>query len=449
MQFSNLPLINTDNSELLAYQSTTGAVGRVSNDYQAILDGVITNLVLVNQTSSSTLASHISNSTLHVPISDTSTTGVSTWSSSKIANAIAGSDIWFNLDSVPEGDTNLYYTEARGRQLATDLGLGINTVDHQAIATQLASVLLGFNSTVFRYELDPQVTDREVSITVDGVTTTAYFDVTPGVHQVLCQSSNDWVCQALAHKVRINSSSTATTLAVTPTLSLDAFTDGTTNKFWSEATLGDSNYLASVANHLGAGFNDAHVPIEDNQFAATDSTWSSSKIQTEVIGAIASNATFTATKEIAIAHEMANSGSRPSGNYNWVTDPAGSQFTHYVKRRCQTQTYRNQVTISSDSFQLRTGRWLVYWVSNTTLNPYFTNTSNVATYLANSSTPKVPLLAYPSVVTVTATSQTFCLVTRFTADQTYSSTYRNTWLMPMSIPGLQELYSVLHIERIS
>jgi hypothetical protein len=448
MLFNQLPQVNTDNSELLAYQSTTGAVGRVPNDYQAILDGIITNLVLANQTSNSTLANHISNANLHVPISDTTTTGVSTWSSSKIASAIAGSDIWFNLDDVPEGDTNLYYTYTRGRQLVADLGLGINTVDHQAIASQLASVLLGFNSTVFRYDLDPRETDRDFAITVDGVTTVGYFEVTPGVHEVSSEYSKDWVCQALAHKVSISVNGTES-LQITPKLTLDAFTDGTTNKLWSETTLGDSDYLASVANHLGAGFNDAHVPIEDSQFAATDSTWSSSKIQSEVIGAIATNATFTATKEIAIAHEIANSGSRPSGNYTWVTDPAGSQFTHYIRRRTQTQTYRNQVTISSDSFQLRTGRWLVYWVSNTTINPYFTNVTNIATYLADPSFPKVVLLAYPSVVTVTATSQNFCLVTRFTADQAYSTTYRNTWLMPRSVPGVQELYSILHIERIS
>lgn len=450
MLFNQLPQLSPTDTELLAYQSTTGVVGRVPNDYQTVLDGIITNLVLANQTSNSTLANHISNSDLHIPIDDSVTTGVSTWSSSKITEAIAGSDPWFNLDSIPEGDTNLYYTDTRGRQLATDLGLGINTVDHQAIAQQLASVLLNFNSTVFRYELDPADTNREIPITVDGVTTVGYFETTPGVHQVSCSFSRNWVCSALAHEIRVNSSSTPVSLQLTPQLTLDAFIDGQTNKLWSEATLGGSTLLSNIEYHLGDGFSDYHVPINDNSFADSGSTWSSSKIQAEVVGAIKTNTTFTATKEIAIAHEMASSGFRPSGSYSWTTDPSGSQYTHYIRRRCQTQTYRNQVGIFSDSFQLRTGRWLVYWVSNTTINPYFTNVTGVVTYLASSSDIRTPILHYPSVVTVsTTTSQTYALVTRFTCDQPYSSTYRNTWLMPQSVPGVNELYTVLHIERIS
>ena len=449
MLFNQLPQINTDNSELLAHQSTTGAVGRVPNDYQTVLDGIITNLVLANQTSNSTLANHISNSDLHIPIDDSVTTGVSTWSSSKIAEAIAGSDPWFNLDSIPEGDTNLYYTDTRGRQLATDLGLGINTVDHQAIAQQLASVLLNFNSTVFRYELDPEEVNRDINITVDGVTTVGYFEVTPGVHTVSSSNSKKWVCAALAHKISISGGSNQV-IQITPKLTLDAFTDGQTNKLWSEETLGNSTLLSNIEYHMGDGYNESHVPINDTRFADQNSTWSSAKIQAEIIGAIKTNTTFTATKEIAIAHEMATSGLRPSGSYSWTTDTSGSQYTHYIRRRCQTKTYRNQVGIFSDSFQLRTGRWLVYWVSNTTINPYFTNVTGVVTYLASSSDIRTPILHYPSVVTVsTTTSQTYALVTRFTCDQPYSSTYRNTWLMPQSVPGVNELYTVLHIERIS
>ena len=447
MLFSNIPEISTGESELLAYDSTTNTASRVDNDYQALLDQVITNLVLSSQTNSLELTSHINNPLLHVPVSDSVVSDTSTWSSSKIQTAIDGSDPWFNLDSVPEGSTNQYYTLERGKALVEATSQGLVSVDYLAIASQLASVLLGYSSTVFEYRLAPNETPG-VTFTVDGVTTTDYFNVTPGTHTIEASSNVDVVCAALAHKIRIDDSQE--TRVITPQLSLDAFVNGETNKLWNEETLGDSDLLYDLDRHINADFSDYHSPINDNTFASTNSTFSSVKIQSEILGAIASNASFTATKEVAVLIERANSGSN-NGTYTWTTDNNGNgTYTHYIYRRHSTYDYRDNISVNSDDFTLRTGSWFIYWSSDETINPYFTNVTQVATYLVVDGTPKEPLKDYPGVYTVPLglTSQRLAIVTRFTCDQPYNSTYRNTWLVPRAVPGVDEVYSVLHIERI-
>jgi len=446
MQFNTLPSIDpTIPTELLAYQSTTGTVGKVANDYQAQLDGIIASMVMSAATQQQSLQAHISNSSIHLAISDSTVSNSATWSSAKIDAAIAGSDAWFNLDSIPEGSVNLYYTPQRGADLVAATTQGITQVDHQAIASQLISLLLGFNNTVFRYDVDPGYSGVEVSVDGNPVTVD-FFEVTPGLHDLSFpgESNIDWTCKQLAHKIRLDD---GLQQQITPKLTLDAFGDGEINKLWSEQTLGDSEVLADLVDHIDTNFATYHTQINDNAFADDSSTWSSVKMYTELINA-ANNASYDANKKIAIIQETASQGSHPS-TYVWETvDNQNGTFTHFIRRRHGTYSFTDDISVSADYFVLEMGTWLVYWSSDTQLNPYFTNVTQVATFMTPRFNQQTITLAHPGVYTETDTSSSYHIVTRFTCNQDYSSTYRNNWLVPKNVPGVRELYSVLQLERI-
>lgn len=446
MIFSELPALTAQNAELLAYDDQSNTASRIPNPFGEVMDGIIISLVQSQALDSATLDSHISDSGLHIPISDGEISTTKTWSSSQITSAIAGSDPWFNLDSIPEGSVNQYYTPERGAALVANTTQGVTAVDYQAVATSLASTLLGFNNTVFRYELD---STSDTYITVDGVTTLNYFEVTPGEHTVTVESNRTWVSNELVHQVNIPAG-TNETIWITPRLTLDAFTDGQTNKLFNSTTFGESQILLDINDHINENFSDYHAALSDNTFASTTSTWSSSKIQAEVISAIKSNtSSYPATKEVMIAQETSGTGSSPS-SYSWTTDDNGDgTYTHHVKRRNTNYDYRDNLTIYSDEFRIRTGTWFIYWVYDETISPSFTNVTNVSTYVADDSTPRVPLLAYPQTYTLSgSTQQDITVVTRFTSDTPYSSSLRNTWLVPKNVPGVGECFGFCHIEKV-
>lgn len=446
MIFSELPALTSQNAELLAYDDQSETASRIPNPFGEVMDGIIISLVQSQALNSATLESHINDSGLHIPISDGEISTTKTWSSSQITSAIAGSNPWFNLDSIPEGSVNQYYTPERGAALVATTSQGVTSVDYQAVATALASVLLGFNNTVFRYEVD---STWDTEITVDGVTTLNYFEVTPGVHTVTVGSGRTWICTDLVHRVTIPAVDNEQ-VWITPQLTLDAFKDGQDNKLFNPTTLGNSQILLDIKDHIDDNFDSYHASLSDNTFASTSSTWSSSKLQAEVVSAIKSNTSaYPATKEVMIAQETSNTGTSPS-SYSWTTDDNGDgTYTHHVKRRNTNYDYRDNLTIYSDEFRIRTGTWFIYWVYDETISPSFTNVTNVSTYVANDSTPRVPLLEYPQTYTLSGSTQVdVTVVTRFTSDTPYSSSLRNTWLVPRNISNVRECYGFCHIEKV-
>lgn len=445
MRYSNLPKydISNENLELISFTDNgTLAVTPAPNAVSEITDFSIVMQVLANVSPDNTLANHVSNTNLHTPVNDSTVSSSSTWSSQKIQSSINGSTPWLSLDNVPEGVNNLYFTPERALDVVNSTSQGITTVDQQAIATQLAAVLLGFNQTSFRYNM---VSPDDAVITIDGFEfSNGYVDVTPGAHEVVTDGFVLIECDVLGHQVNLSGGSN---VVITPQLSLDSFKDGDTNKLFSEDSFSNSQILTEIDDHINTNFSNYHVQINDNSSSSLSSTWSTRKIIQYFYQEFNSASPMTSHKELAVMHERAGSGSMPS-SYVWTTDDnPDSTHTHYIKRLTSTDDWNENITTYTDEWFLDPGTWFIYWDASEDIVDYFTNITNVRTYVAFDNSPKVSVLDHPGVYTA-SNRDNLVLVTTFTSDEDYSSTYRNAWLKPRNLPGVDELYSIVHIERI-
>lgn len=456
MLFQDLPELGAtpaDQTQILV--GDNGALSRTDNLFDQMGDAEMVRLVLAKIAPSDTLNQHINDRTIHSQIADTTVSPNSTWSSARVDSAIAGSNPWFNLDSVPEGTTNLYYTPERAKAVIAATTQGVPVIDHKAIATQLVSVLMGFNSTTFRYNRSNTPAGSNVTVTVDGgPATTNYFEVTPGVRNLQFTGGGlyeAWVCDELAHSVTFTQSGST---VVTPRLTLDSFQDGTVNKFWNSSTFGGSALAQSIAQHLtNPTFAEVHARINDNAGQGTsDATWSSNKIINFISSEIAKNRVAVAVnaKAIYVGHETAASGQNASG-YTWETLTSGATFTHYVTRNPANPTYNptsSGVFTSGGQFYLQPGTWLVYWDADMTLRSgVFAGVTSPMTYISLGTTPRVPILTVPGTITVTSANY-YRMVSRFSTTTAFNSSFQNTWLQPQAITGVNELYATLHLERV-
>src|SRR4028119_2373116 len=517
MLFEDLPeLTTTPVDESLIMVGSEGEIYQTGNLFEEVNDAEMVRLVLSKVTPNQQLNNHIADPSLHKPIADTTVSVNSTWSSERINTAIIGSNPWFNLDAIPEGATNRYYTEERAREVvaATTQGIpildhraiatqivsvdrksgsagmprstlfpyttlfrsatnryyteerarevvaattqGIPILDHRAIATQIVSVLLGFNSNTFRYHR-ANISDSTpvISVSVDGGTSTAnFFDVIPGVRNIQLTPANalgeTWICDELVHSVVISSNGSR---QVTPKLTLDSFVDGTVNKLWNTVSYANSPLVQSINNHLtGATFRDVHARINDASNGANDTTWSSNKIINFVSSEIARNRTAIGAnaKAVIIGHEVAASGQNATG-YTWDTATVGSTHTHHISRVPTSSAYNSGSGGSiSSNLVIPPGTWMVYWEADMTLRSgLFASVTGQTSYIALATTPRTPVLTAPGVITVTGSSSVnYRLVSRFNTTTPYNASFQSTWLQPQSVAGVGELYATVHIERV-
>ena len=447
MLFSDLPLIeDTTNTELLVYEGEVAS--RTANTLHESVDQQIVNLVLSRYNPSKLVHDHIGNNSIHLGINDAVIgTGI-TWSSSKIDSEISGSPSWVTLDNIPEGTTNLYYTEERAQEAIVNASLGVPSVTHSQVAAAIVAMWQGWSSQEFTYYLK-DVSLSPVTVTVDGVVSVDQFTVTPGPHNITVSDTTYWFNNTLAHEVYLSG---GTDQVVTPELTLDAFKDGDVNQLWGPGSLESVGVLSDIVEHYDTNFSDYHsLPINDSS-VSSEKTWSSLKIVQYLNQQLTTTTPPTETKEFAVFIERANSGQHLTG-YRWETDDnGGGTYTHRVARIFNHDNYRSNISASSDYyFNLPDkGNWLIYWVASTDLNPYFTNVTNVSTYIAEWDDFSKVKLEYPGVINKWWGSTPYLsLVTQFTSNQNQDPAYANNWLVPRSIPNRYEVYSQIHFEKIT
>ncbi len=447
MLFSELPLIeDTTDTEILVYKD--GVAGRTDNRLQEAVDQQIVNLVLSRYQPNTLLNNHIGNNSVHLGIDDQAISTGSTWSSTKIDTEISGSSSWITLDDIPEGNTNLYYTDARAREAVEAASLGAPSVAHSQIAAAIVAMWQGWSNQEFTYYLeDPS--RSPVTVTVDGVESVDQFTVTPGPHNITVSRATNWLNNSLAHEVYVGG---GTDQVVTPELTLDAFKDGDINKLWKPDSLESIGALGDIIEHYDTNFSVYHsLPINDNS-TSSESTWSSIKIVQYLNQQLSNLYPPTETKEFAVFSERANSGQHLTG-YQWETDDNGDgTYTHRVARIFNRDDYRSNITASSNYyFHLpETGNWFIYWVASTDFNPYFTGITNVSTYIADKDNFSSVKLEYPGVMNKWWSSNPYIsLVTQFTSNQDLDPAYTDNWLVPRSVSGRYEVYSQIHFEKIT
>ena len=114
--------------------------------------------------------------------------------------------------------------------------------------------------------------------------------------------------------------------------------------------------------------------------------------------------------------------------------------------------YRSNITASSNYYFAlpEPGNWLIYWVASTDLNPYFTNVTDVSTYIAEWDNFSKVKLEYPGVINKSWSSTPYLsLVTQFTSNQNLDPAYEDNWLAPRSILNRYEVFSQIHFEKIT
>lgn len=447
MLFSELPLIeDTTDTEILVYKD--GVASRTKNTLEYSVDQQIVNLVLSKHNPSTLVNDHIGDNSIHLGINDTVTSTGSTWSSSKIDLEISGSPSWVTLDNIPEGTTNLYYTEERAQEAIANASLGVPSVTHSQVAAAIVAMWQGWSTQEFTYYLK-NVSLSPVTVTVDGVETVDQFTVTPGPHNITVSRGTDWFNTSLAHEVYVSG---GTDQVVTPELTLDAFKDGDVNQLWKPDSLESVGVLSDIIEHYDTNFSEYHsLPIDDIR-VSSETTWSSFKIAQYVNQQLSNTSPPTETKEFAVFIERASSGQHLSG-YRWETDDNGNgTYTHRVARIFNEDDYRSNITASSNYYFAlpETGNWLIYWVASTELNPYFTNVTDVSTYIAEWDDFSKVKLEYPGVINKYWSSTPYLsLVTQFTSNQNLDSTHANNWLVPRSILDRYEVFSQIHFEKIT
>lgn len=447
MLFSALPLIeDTQDTELLVYSN--GIASRTENTLQESVDQQIVNLVLARYQPDPLINNHIGDNSIHLGINDEVTSSGSTWSSTKIDSEIAGSSSWITLDDIPEGVTNLYYTEGRAREAIASASLGVPSVDHSQVAAAIVSMWQGWSNQEFTYYLK-DLGHSPVTVTVDGVETVNQFTVTPGPHNITVTQATYWLNNSLAHEVYVPGGDN---FVVTPELTLDAFKDGNVNKFWTPDALENVTILSDIVEHYDTNFAKFHsLPINDNSISS-ESTWSSIKIIQYLNQELSYISPPTETKEFAVFSERANSGQHLTG-YMWETDDNGNgTYTHRVARIFNIDDYRSAISASANYyFNLpESGSWFIYWVASTEINPYFTNVTDVSTYIAEWDNFGSDRLEYPGVINKWWSNEPYLsLVTQFTSNQNLDPAYADNWLLPRSVSGRHEVYSQIHFEKIT
>ena len=449
MLFEDLPFIeSTEDTELLVYKDNQAS--RMPNTLAEQLDAQVVNLVLSRALSQGPKwVDHLNNKKIHLQQNDSITSSDTTWSSTKIDNAISGSPEWLSLDKIPEGTENLYYTDERAKKIVAEATLGLPSIEHKNVASAIVSVWQGWSNQTFWYYLkNPDYSP--VTVTIDGVQYVDSFPVTPGVHTVRASDSTDWLNNEFAHEIGLSTDEEER--VITPELTLDAFKDGEVNKFWRPDALENTPVLDDIVNHLQADFATYHnLPIDDSK-VSSEYTWSSIKVVQYLNEQIATLKPPTETKEFGVFTEGANSGKNVSG-YTWhTTQNNDNTYTHHVLRQFNVDNYRTNLFMNNnESLNIyEKGNWFFYWIANTNINPYFTNVTKVRTYLGETNDPKEELLEYPGVLNKWWDGSPYIsLITEFTTDQDYNQDYNDNWLVPQSIPNKYEVYSQIHIEKLT
>ena len=448
MLFSELPLIeDTAGTEILVYKD--GVASRAKNTLQESVDQQIVNLVLSRHNPKALVNDHIGDNSIHLGINDAVTGTGSTWSSSKIDSEISGASSWVTLDDIPEGTTNLYYTEERARETIENASLGVPSVTHSQVAAAIVAMWQGWSSQKFTYYLK-HANSGPVTVTVDGVESVDQFTVTPGPHNITVSKNTDWLNNTLAHEVYLKGGENQ---VVTPELTLDAFKDGDVNQFWKPDSLEDVEVLSDIIEHYDTNFTEYHsLPIDDNS-VSSEKTWSSLKTIQYLNQQLAETSPPTETKEFGVFTERANSGQHLSG-YRWETDDNGNgTYTHRVARIFNIDDYRSNISAPSSNYYFilpETGNWFIYWRASTDLNPYFTNVTDVSTYIAERDNFSKVRLQYPGVINkYWNTTPYFILVTQFTSNQNLDLAHEDNWLVPRSVPNRYEVFSQIHFEKIT
>lgn len=449
MLFRDLPVIeDTADTELLVYKDDVAS--RMPNTLEEQLDSQIVNLVLsVRQSQGAKWLDHLENKEIHLQQNDSITSPDTTWSSTKIDNAISGSSEWLSLDQIPEGEENLYFTIDRANQIVADASLGLPSIEHDKVAAAIISAWQGWNTQTFWYYL--KIPDYSpVTVEIDGVEYVDSFPVTPGVHTVKADRNTYWLNNEFAHEVSIATSTQSR--VITPQLTLDAFKEGAINKFWKPDDLENTEVFQDIYSHLESDFNTHHsLPINDSS-VSSEYTWSSFKIAQYLNEQLANISPPSETKEFGVFTERAESGQNVTG-YTWhTTTNTNNTFTHYILRQFNIDDYRSNLSMQNNEYLIISikGNWFFYWIVNTDINPYFTNVTNVRTYLGERDDPEKILLEYPGVLNKSWDGQPYIsLITEFTTSQDYNPDYKDNWLVPQSIPNQYEVYSQIHIEKIT
>ena len=450
MLFEDLPFIEdtSQGTELLVYKDNVAS--RMPNPLEEQSDAQIVNLVLSRVLSQGPKwVDHLNNKTIHLQQNDSITSPNTTWSSSKIEDAISGSPGWLSLDQIPEGIENLYYTDERAKKVIEESTLGLPSVEHEKVAAAIVSVWQGWSNQTFWYYLK-DVDDSPVTVEIDGVKYVDRFPVTPGIHNIRASDYTNWLNNEFAHEVRL--STNYEDRVITPELTLDAFKEGDVNKFWTPYSLENIPVLSDIINHVQNDFSKYHsLPIKDTT-VSSEYTWSSLRIVQYLNQQLANTVPPRETKQFAVFTEGANSGKHVSG-YTWhSTDNNNNTYTHRILRRFNVDNYKSNLFMDNNEYLNISdkGNWYFYWIVNTNINPYFTNVTNVRTYLGETENPTTVLLEYPGVLNKWWNNDPYIsLITEFTTSQDYNSDYNDNWLVPQSIPNRYEVFSQIHIEKIT
>lgn len=449
MLFEDLPFIeSTEDTELLVYKDNKAS--RMPNALGEQLDAQVVNLVLSRLLSQGPKwTSHLENKKIHVQQDDFIVSSNTTWSSTKIDEAIAGSPEWLSLDQIPEGTENLYFSEERARQIVAEANLGLPSIEHKNVASAIISVWQGWNNQTFWYYLkDPE--DSPVTVELDGIEYVDRFPVTPGTHTIRASDNSSWLNNEFAHEIRLYTSKEER--VITPELTLDAFKDGEVNKLWTPDALENVEVLSDIYKHLNDEFSSHHsFPIND-AIVSSEYTWSSLKIVQYYNKELSNIRPPNETKELGVFSERAKSGNHVSG-YTWhTTENNDNTYTHHILRQFNIDDYRSNLSMRSNEYLniYEKGNWYFYWIANNNINPYFTNVTKVTTYLGDTDNPERVLLSYPGVLNKWWDNEPYIsLITKFTTSQNYNPDYNDNWLVPESIPDKYEVFSQIHIEKIT
>ena len=361
MLFQDLPYIeDTLNSELLVYKDNVAS--RMSNTLEEQLDAQVVNLVLSKALSQGPKwTEHLNNKQLHLQQDDSTTSLNTTWSSSKIEDAISGSSGWLSLDQIPEGIENLYYTEERAKKIVEESSLAIPSIEHDKVASSIVSVWQGWSNQTFWYYLkDPSYSP--VTVVIDGVSYVDRFPVTPGTHTVRASYDSYWLNNEFAHEVFI--SSAEENKVITPELTLDSFKEGKINKFWKPDALESTPVLADIVKHMQSELSKYHnLPINDSR-VSSETTWSSFKLVQYLNEQLSNLRPPTETKEFGVFTEGARSGKHPTG-YTWyTTENNDNTYTHRIIRRFNVNNYSSNLYVRNyEYFNIsERGNWFFYWM---------------------------------------------------------------------------------------
>lgn len=470
MRFSDLPMVDSAEGAVLG-EDSNGELVRINAADIALeaFDASMISLVLSKKTTAATLLSHINNSSIHRPIDDNRASNETLWSSAKIASVISD-PAQFNVttDDIPEGGVNKYMSQQYVDSRIEQLGVNV-AINYDELAGRIASLMLGFSQKPVLFELFAKTSETfdQMSFSVlpgvQSVTLSAPASNTADAHTTMPYSRlfGTFIDVRPAEVTHYNTGhytvandeiilppggSITITKTFVPLLNLDALENGDVNSFFSEDNLNDMGLLGKINRHLESDFDYYHNQIDDDDSYSANMCWSSFKTEARIREGFEAYNPRSTFKEMALIWCRANQGANATG-YTWQSEQVGTLWHHYIRHPFNYSSQNDQLTWSQSGYiVLKPGRYHISWqVSEATQN--IPDIQKIGTYLGTTSGWNTKLLDHSGVITVSQNTY-ICLWTLIVTPNPYQSLWRNAWLAPRNVPGMQEVYSSLFVERI-